>query len=200
MGRPRADDYAEKQQLILDRAAVLFADKGFAGTSMATIAQICNSSKALIYHYYPSKEALLFDMLQSHVDLLLKTANEVLQNEVSAEAKLRKLLRSFMEIYVTSRAKHVVLLNDLHWLPGEQQAIIRDTERGVTRIFRDLVAEIRPDLNEATRTGLAMSLLGSINWTYIWFQQDGSLSSQHFADLAATLFFNGAQGVRNSSV
>ncbi|MDR3615743.1 MAG: TetR/AcrR family transcriptional regulator [Candidatus Obscuribacterales bacterium] len=195
MGRPRADDYGEKQQLILDQAAVLFADKGFAGTSMATIAQFCHTSKALIYHYYTSKEALLFDMLQSHVQLLLKTANEVLQKDTEPEIRLRALLRSFMEIYVSSHAKHVVLLNDLHWLPSDQQSLIRDTERGVIKIFRDLVAEIRPDLNEPTRTGLAMSLLGSINWTYIWFDKNGTLSPQHFADLAASLFFSGAKSI-----
>ena len=199
MARPRAEDYHEKEKLILDRAAELFAQRGFAGTSISSIAQFCNTSKALIYHYYPSKEALLFDMLYSHVNLLLDTANETLRQQSGSEKQLKQLLRSFMAIYVASHAKHVVLLNDLHWLPEEQQRQIRDIERSVVKIFRDLVLQLRPDLDEKTRTGLAMALLGSVNWTYIWFRAGGALTPENFADLAAALFFKGVTGVSNDN-
>lgn len=69
MVRPRADNYEERRQEILDGAASMFAERGFDGTSIATIAQKCGVSKALLYHYYESKEALLFDMLHSHCNL-----------------------------------------------------------------------------------------------------------------------------------
>ena len=78
MARPRADNYAEKQQLILDQAAVLFAQKGFAGSSISTLAKSCNTSKALIYHYYPAKESLLYAMLSDHIDHLLEAARQAL--------------------------------------------------------------------------------------------------------------------------
>jgi len=192
MARPRADDYLEKRQLILDRAAILFARKGFAGTSTASLAEFCNASKALIYHYYQSKETILFDMLCTHCELLLKTAQNIQQdNHLSAEQKLRQLLRSFMSIYVSARAKHVVLLNDLHWLPEKEQRQIRELERKVIEIFKSLVRSIRPELSEKTITALAMSLMGSINWTYIWFKAEGPLTANKFADITASLFFDG---------
>ncbi|HEY9684635.1 MAG TPA: TetR/AcrR family transcriptional regulator [Oculatellaceae cyanobacterium] len=191
MARPRAEDYDDKKQLILDQAAVLFSQKGFAGTSIATIAKFCNTSKALIYHYYQSKETLLFDMLQSHCSLLLATATDTIKNEGTAESKLRNLVSLFMDIYVTSRDKHVVLLNDLHWLAEDQQKEIRDLERQVVRIFRDLVTDIRPDLDEKTRLALSMSIMGSLNWTYIWFKENGMLSPGAFAEIIATNFLAG---------
>jgi AcrR family transcriptional regulator len=196
MARPRAEDYLEKQQLILDRAAILFARKGFAGTSIASIAESCNASKALIYHYYQSKESMLFDMLFSHCGLLVETAQEIMrQSDVQPEQKLRQLLRSFMAIYVSARAKHVVLLNDLHWLPEKQQKQIRELERKVIDIFKELVRAIRPDISDKTVTALAMSLMGSINWTYIWFKPEGALTPQKFADLTAGVFFEGVGSV-----
>jgi AcrR family transcriptional regulator len=191
MARPRAEDYDEKKQLILDQAAVLFSQKGFAGTSIATIAKFCNTSKALIYHYYQSKETLLFDMLQSHCSLLLATANDTIKGDGNAETKLRNLLSLFMDIYVSSRDKHVVLLNDLHWLAEDQQREIEDLERQVVRIFRDLVTDIRPDLDEKTRLALSMSIMGSLNWTYIWFKENGLLSPGAFAEIIATNFLAG---------
>jgi AcrR family transcriptional regulator len=196
MARPRADDYLEKQQLILDQAAILFARKGFAGASIASIAELCNASKALIYHYYQSKESMLFDMLHTHCELLLKTAQDIMeQPEVHPEQKLRQLLRSFMAIYVSARAKHVVLLNDLHWLPEREQKQIRELERKVVDIFKGLVRSIRPDLSEKTVTALSMSLMGSINWTYIWFKPEGALTPQKFADITAGLFFAGIDSI-----
>lgn len=199
MARPRADDYLEKQQLILDRAATLFARKGFAGTSIATIAEFCNASKALIYHYYQSKESILYDMLSTHCELLLSTAQEITQQStLDPEAKLRLLLHRFMSIYVSARAKHVVLLNDLHWLPEKQQKQIRELQRKVIEIFKDLVRAIRPDLNEMSVTALAMSLMGSINWTYIWLKAEGALTAEKYADLTADLFFAGIEQVQDA--
>jgi TetR/AcrR family transcriptional regulator len=196
MARPRADDYLEKQQLILDKAAILFARKGFAGTSMSTIAEECSASKALIYHYYESKESMLFDMLDTHCELLAQTAEKIMaQQELDAEERLRQLLRAFMAIYVSARAKHVVLLNDLHWLAAVQQSQVRAKERRVVEIFKELVRLIRPKMPAETVTAMAMSLMGSINWTYIWFKEEGPLTPESFADITATMFFSGVGSV-----
>jgi len=198
MARPRADDYLEKQRVILEGAAVLFARKGFAGTSIASIAELSNASKALIYHYYQSKESMLFDMLYTHCELLLETAQEIMQRQdLQPEQKLRQLLRSIMSIYVSARDKHVVLLNDLHWLPEPQQKQIRELERKVIDIFKGMVRLIKPGLSEKTITALSMSLMGSINWTYIWFKPEGALTPQRFADITAGLFFAGIDSVED---
>jgi TetR/AcrR family transcriptional regulator len=199
MARPRADDYFEKRQMFLERAAELFAKKGFAGTSISTIAEYCSSSKALLYHYYPSKETMLFDMLQSHCQLLLQSAGEVLNSAGTPAEKLRNLLRTFMTIYVTSHAKHAVMLNDLHWLSGTQQSEIKELERKIVGVFRQLVREVRPDLSADLANAVAMSLMGSINWTYIWFKPGGKLTAEGFADVTADLFFEGINSLDAAS-
>ena len=68
MARPRADDYEAKRQLIRERAAELFADHGFARTSIADVARACQCTKSLIYHYFDSKQAILHDLLAAHMD------------------------------------------------------------------------------------------------------------------------------------
>ena len=78
MARPQADDYAEKQQLIRDRAAELFAARGFAGASIADVAAACGCAKSLIYHYFDSKEEILSDLLEAHVRALIAGAEAAL--------------------------------------------------------------------------------------------------------------------------
>ena len=67
MPRRRATSYDIKLGYIRDTAAGLFARDGFTRTSMAELAGACGVSKALLYHYFDSKEALLFDILRVYL-------------------------------------------------------------------------------------------------------------------------------------
>ena len=60
----------------MEHAARLFAERGFLGTSIAELAEACETSKSLVYHYYESKEDILFDVMHSHVRALLDAAED----------------------------------------------------------------------------------------------------------------------------
>ena len=191
MVRPRAENYLERQKGILDAAAAMFAEHGFDGTSIAQLADSCGISKALLYHYYDSKEALLYDMLLDHCQLLSAISANAIKESSEPKEQLNCLVRALMDLYITSRDKHVVLLNSLHCLGEEQQKTIKEEERKVLRIIKDLVKKLRPDLKAHQVTSLTMYLMGAINWTYTWFSAQGQVSAEQFADLATTTFLNG---------
>ena len=48
---------------VLDRAVGLFAERGFAGTSLKDVADAVGLSRPAIYYYFPSKDALLEELL-----------------------------------------------------------------------------------------------------------------------------------------
>lgn len=50
------------------KAQTLFAEKGYSATSMADIAEACEVQKATLYHYFESKEALLFGIFECHAE------------------------------------------------------------------------------------------------------------------------------------
>lgn len=77
MSRPIAKDHDEKRSHILNVAARVFADQGFARASMAQVAKDCGISKANIYHYYSSKDALLFDILDTYLSELRDRINGI---------------------------------------------------------------------------------------------------------------------------
>ena len=193
MARTRAGDWGDKRALIYDRAAELFAAQGFARTSIAELAAHCQASKSWIYHYFPSKEAILYEILHDHMTLLLRTAESEVESHRAPEAQLRGLLRAFMAIYVRAQAKHVVLLAELDSLPVEQQREIRGLERRVVDLVADVVRRLDGPL-AAERHALVpitMMLFGMINWTYTWYRPDGPLKPEQLADLAADLFLGG---------
>lgn len=191
MVRPRAENYLERQQGILDAAAAMFAKHGFNGTSIAALADSCGVSKALLYHYYDSKEALLYDMLLVHCKLLSETASNATKESTNPEEQLRSLVRALMELYMSSRDKHVVLLNDLHCLPEAQQTEIKEEERKVLQEIKELITKLRPDLKPPQVTSLTMYLMGAVNWTYTWFKPQGQVTAEEYADLATSTFLKG---------
>jgi AcrR family transcriptional regulator len=193
LARTRADDYDDKRALIYDRAAELFAEQGFSRTSIAELAAHCRASKSWIYHYFPSKEAILYEILRDHMALLLRTAEAEVAAQRAPAAQLRALLRSFMGIYVRAKAKHVVLLAELGSLPAAQQEEIRGLERRVVDLVAGVLARLNAPLvaQRGALKPIAMMLFGMINWTYTWYRPEGSIKPDQLADMATDLFLNG---------
>ena len=92
MARTRASDFEEKQQSILKSAAAVFADQGMEKASMAQIASHCQVSKALLYHYYPSKNVLIFAIVHRHLFDLEGSVAAAVDDSLPPEAKLRVLV------------------------------------------------------------------------------------------------------------
>lgn len=60
-----AEDRGLREQ-IREQATRLFATRGFAGTSIREVCEACSCTKPALYYYYPSKEALFREVVESH--------------------------------------------------------------------------------------------------------------------------------------
>lgn len=62
----------QKRKLILQKALLLFAQKGMQDTSMNEIAERANISKGLIYNYFESKEALIREIVLKGLNTMMQ--------------------------------------------------------------------------------------------------------------------------------
>ena len=193
MARTQAADYDERKLAIVEAAAALFASRGFNGASVADIAERCKTSKSLIYHYYESKEDILYDVMISHVRALEAAANDAMAGKDGPEQKLRDLAQLFMALYVGAADRHKVLLNDLDYVPKSRRLEIVDVQRRLIEIVRKLLLEIEPGLakQEGASLTAAMLFFGTINWTHTWFDPKGAVSAEALADMAVNLALGG---------
>ena len=198
MARTRAVDFEEKQRAILQSAAAVFADLGMDKASMAQIAAHAEVSKALLYHYYPSKDALIFDVIRTHLAELEHAVAAADDDSLPPEQRLRGLVRAVLESYRDADNEHKVQLNAVSVLTPEQQAEIQGIERRIVRRFSAIIAQVNPDLNSdrPLLMPVTMSLFGMMNWVYMWFREGGPVSRQDYADLATTLLLNGVRSIR----
>jgi AcrR family transcriptional regulator len=193
MARTQAADYEERKEAILDHASSLFAERGFLGTSVMDIAKACGSSKSLLYHYYPSKEDVLFDVMSSHIDLLLEDVASVLALGLPPGDSLRTLLHHFMRHYVGASDRQKVLLNELENLPDDRrQEIVAKQRRIVDAVQALLVAAFPGDFADPVKARVrTMLLFGMINWTSNWFDPAGKLTYEQIADMAFEMVLSG---------
>jgi len=193
MARTQAADYGVRREAIVEKAARLYAERGFLGASISDLAKVCRISKSLIYHYYPSKEDILFDVMHSHVRALLDAAEAIVARGLGPAEALRAITTEFMKHYAGAAARQKVLLNELNHLPKQRRAIIVGIQHRLIGIVRDILTELRPELRAKPALGLpaAMLYFGMINWTHTWMDPAGAVKPVRVAELSADIFLDG---------
>ncbi|TPE51909.1 TetR/AcrR family transcriptional regulator [Amaricoccus solimangrovi] len=199
MARTRASDFEEKQQGILEGAAAVFAEQGMDKASMAQIASHCHVSKALLYHYYPSKDQLIFAIIHGHLVELEAAVALSVDPALPPEELLGQMVGVVLEKYRGADDAHRVQLIGAGTLSEEQRAEIQAVERKIVRHFSTVIRAINPALDRPDRPLLmpvTMSLFGMMNWVYMWFRDGGAISRADYAGVATTLILRGIREVR----
>jgi AcrR family transcriptional regulator len=199
MARTRADDFEQKQNAILKSAAAVIAELGMEKASMAQVASHVGVSKALLYHYYPSKDALIFDIIKTHLLELDHAVTKADDKAIPADPRLRQLIWAVLDTYRDADDEHKVQLNASSALNDAQKAEIRTIERRIVTHFCDTLAEINPLLINKDKPlimPVAMSLFGILNWMYLWFRDDGKISREDYSEIVSTMMLEGIKAVR----
>lgn len=195
MARTRAADFEDKQRAILTSAAMVLADQGMDKASMAQIAVQAGVSKALLYHYYPGKDALIFDIIRTHLNALDAAVAAAEDPALPPRDQLRALIGAVLETYRDADNYHKVQLNGTPTLPGAQKEEIHAIERRIVRRFSAVLRAVQPGLDPHLVMPATMSLFGMLNWVYMWFKDGGPVSRSDYADLATALVLDGLSGL-----
>jgi AcrR family transcriptional regulator len=198
MTRVRADDYESKKQSILNRAATLFARKGFDSATMIEVAAACGTSKSHLYHYFPAKEDLLFAIVSEHITEQAVELSAIVALPLSAEERFSRYVSAFVKRAANSRDEHLVLMNDLKYLPDAKRKKVRKLETRLVDLMVSLLKEINPELMAPVRVRgpYAMLLFGMIIWTFTWYQKSGAISPAELSERICQVFVHGFKGAQ----
>ncbi|NDW53365.1 TetR/AcrR family transcriptional regulator [Aliiroseovarius sp. PrR006] len=192
MPRGIARDHEEKRAAIRKGAAAYFAEHGFDRASMTAAAKHCGVSKALIYHYYDSKEALLYDILDHHLSKLVADVEAAPETD-----GLRGLVRAILVAYKGADAEHKLQLDSLTVLEPDQQAPLVDLQRRLIDMMGAALKAEAPERFEdsANLRAVTMSVFGILNWYYMWNRPGKGLNREDYADLVTDLVVGGVHNL-----
>lgn len=198
MVRTIAKDHDEKRRQILRNAAKVFADEGFDRASMSLLARECGISKANIYHYYDSKDALLFDILDTYLKALRDRICGIELDGMSPEEQLRAIVSETLLAYQGADNEHRVQSTGIPALPQEQQDVLRGYQRDMVKHMSNAIRAVAPEVFDGDKGKLystTMSVFGMLNWFYMWNSKAGAEAREDYATLVSNLTLNGVRGI-----
>lgn len=191
MPRVRADNYDDKTRAILDSAASFFAKSGFPTAKMQDIAEACGATKSMLYHYFPTKNDVLFAMLVEHLERVIQAIEEMKEATQDPTERFHSFVQLYVQKSAQSRRRHIIAMNDVKYLPKSRQTPVLELESKVVSLVRGLLAEINPGLDSQVYKPYTMMLIGMLNWTDTWYRPSGPMKSQELCDRITRLFLRG---------
>jgi AcrR family transcriptional regulator len=129
---------------ILEAAAHVFAERGYAGATTNHIAERAGVSIGSLYQYFPSKDAILVALHARHMEsaseLLQRMMEETLRETTAPEQLLRRFVRQIIEMHASEPALHHVLLYEGPRTPELSKKLHR-IEDSMARTVERMLAE-----------------------------------------------------------
>lgn len=171
-GRPRKVDASDTKNTLQQAALRLFAQHGYAGTSIRAIAREVGLSESVLYAHFNNKQAIFEAVLaklgpQSSIDVV----DDVDHNLAATDPPryLRELVRAFLDDWDSQEARLLISLmarDGLLHSPSLQNALSA-MRNATARLFdRWISAGLIPD-NLGSAEDLALSFTGPIGLTRV---------------------------------
>ena len=161
---------------------------------MQDIATACGLTKAGLYHYISTKEALLVAIMEYGLDLFEEVVLAKVERISDPLDRLRQTMAHNLELVTHGSAKEVtIILHEHQTLTGPAQRAINARKKRYVRFLEDAFREAmaRGQIRTVDPTLASFSLLGTVLWTYKWYRPTGRLAPAQLAAGMIDLFFHG---------
>jgi AcrR family transcriptional regulator len=178
------------------------ARDGYEKASMRSVAREAGVSLAGLYHYFDSKEKMLFLIQFRTFNQLVNGLREKLHGVTDPIEQLRALVRSHVGYFASNMAALKVCSHELDSLTGEAYEEARRLRReyfDLARAIVDRVCDAHAADSTVDRHVATMSLFGMLNWLYRWYDPKRGRSPATVASQIATQFAHGLLGETQES-
>ncbi len=182
------------QARLLAAATELFAEKGFDATSVQEVVQRAQVTKGALYHYFDSKQDLLYEIYHSIISLQLAELERILAADGPADQMLRAIIVSLVETTAARLDQAVVFGREMHRLDQNRLAAVRADRRRYHDLVRDVVAraqaagDFAPVADADTVT---LVIFGVVNQLPVWYRPSGTKSPAQLGGEIADLILAG---------
>ncbi|MHB2167973.1 TetR family transcriptional regulator [Alsobacter sp. R-9] len=192
---------AQSQKRLLDAAAKIFRDYGYAGTTMRAIAEEADLQAGSIYYHYKSKDELIGEVLDIGINAVIdsvRNATAALPPEATGVERIETAIRAHLSAILEFGDYTLATRRVFGQVPDEIRAKnlkLRDT---YAAMWRDILldaqkrGELRPDVN---LTLTRLFVLGALNWVVEWYKPGGRSIEEVAREFAALVVRGMAAGL-----
>jgi AcrR family transcriptional regulator len=188
MARTTGSIGKETEKRILREALTLFAHNGYAAVSMRQIATNCKIQAGGLYNYFPTKQAILYGLMKTHMQDLLKALHEESRPDNPAQA-LEAFTRFHIRYHIDKPEEVFVAYMELRNLEPEPYSEImklrQQYERFLRGILRDGLQADAFQLDDVPVT--AMAIISMMTGVNTWFRYGGRLGVEDIEKIYVNL-------------
>ena len=153
------------KERLLESSAVLFATSGYHGVSIEELGANIGLTGPAIYRHFPTKSALLAEMLIAVSRSLLAGAHLVLAEQLSPKATLIELISYHTEFALKNPDLIRVQEQDFGNIDQVNAKLVRRLQRGYVEIWVEQILLIRNGISTDTARTMAHAIFGMLNST-----------------------------------
>jgi TetR/AcrR family transcriptional regulator, cholesterol catabolism regulator len=182
----------DRREEIYQKALDLFTERGYDNTPLSLIAKALGLSKGGLFHYFESKEHLLYLL---HEYALKNDMNPIIDKAElikDPENRVRFFLQSYTELLVRKPYARV-LIHEAGRLAPEHHKAITAVWRRAFELVRNALREMEASgkAKPVDMTFAAFALIGMCSWIFYWFDYSRTDSAANLSETFAEIFFRG---------
>ncbi|MBF9033760.1 TetR family transcriptional regulator [Rhodobacterales bacterium HKCCE2091] len=178
-----------KREAVLTTAVRFFNARGFHATNLDDVARRLKVTKPTIYHYFSSKEEILFECVRRGLAAIRDVAETAQAAGGRGADRLEALMREYALVMTRDFGMCVSRTPDAQLGP-ESRRKFRALKRDIHAILQGVIADGMADgsLRPGNPLLAANTVAGALNWVAIWYDPKGRMSPEDIADgMVATL-------------
>jgi len=176
---------------VLRAALELFAAQGYANTSVQQIVKAAGVTKGAMYHYFTSKDDLLFAIYERMLSLQRQRLEEIIAKGGTAEEVLRAVCEDVVITSIEFLPEGTVFFRSQHMLTAERQLEVKRRRREYHDRFAEL--PVRGRSEGSIRDDIPVSLLiahffSDVHYLSHWYSPEGPENATEVAHPLTELF------------
>jgi len=198
--RPRATTEATRNR-VLAQAAALFAEKGYEAMSLRDVSQASGVSLSGLYHYFASKEDLLFQVQHRTFASLYEAQEKIAALPGPPEERLRRLVIGHLAFFASHPNELKTCTYELESLKGElyltTEALRRRYYHLFTMAVADLIGGTEGGAGETRQSRHAtLFIFGMLNWIFMWYDPARHGPVEQVGEEMLDLLLHGLRGLQ----
>jgi len=185
MSRPIDPNRPEFELEILRHAARVFSEVGYRQSTTEYIAKKVRLKKSSLYHYFKSKENILFQALAMHLKMSLEPLLELKQDGAPAAERLRRAVRLQVQAIVEAPYIGNLFVTDKASLTSRHLKQCLDLRDRHEQILRDIIEQgIADGTFETVDSAVAVKIIyGALNGLPLWWKPDGRYGPNKISEI-----------------
>jgi len=190
----------KKLERLLKKAAALIAKNGFNAMTMRDLSTALGTSLAGLYHYFASKEDLLFQLQYRSFAALLAQQEKIAAEPGAPEQRLARLLTGHLQFYLQHTNELKVCTFEMESLGPKQFKIVEEIRRRYYKLMATVVAQViggpnAPAKETKQSRHASLYIFGMLNWIFMWYDASRYGTVEQIGQEMLDLLLNGLQRV-----